>query len=178
MDTVLKTILDYATKVHAGQTRKYTPDPYISHPIRVMETCRQYTHNTAVCAAALLHDVLEDTPVTERDLLGFLHAVMPRDIAEETLGYVVELTDVYTKRGYPQYNRRTRKGMELKRLTRISPNAQTIKYADIIDNASEIVMHDPDFSEVLLGEYRQLLEHLVRGNSKLHARAIKAVGGG
>src|SRR5690606_23122807 len=96
-------------KAHGEQLRKYTPDRYIVHPIRVMLICQEYTDDIAMLSAALLHDVLEDTPVQKDELKGFLMTVMSPEQAITTLKYVVELTDVFTKKDYPALNRRKRK---------------------------------------------------------------------
>lgn len=40
---IINKIIEFADKAHGDQTRKYTADKYIVHPIRVMETCKQYT---------------------------------------------------------------------------------------------------------------------------------------
>ncbi len=66
MDKVLEKVKEFADNAHGDQMRKYTPDRYIVHPIRVMEICREYDSRLPVLAAALLHDVLEDTKVTEQ----------------------------------------------------------------------------------------------------------------
>ncbi len=171
MDKILQAIRDFADQAHGSQTRKYSPDRYIVHPVRVMETCREYTSDTAILAAALLHDVLEDTAVSQKELFHFLETVMDRNLAHRTLAYVIELTDVYTKAAYPQWNRRTRKGKELERLVNTSPGSQTIKYADILDNAKDVVEHDPDFAKVFLMEYRTVLRKLDKGEEDLRARA-------
>ncbi|MGN6617321.1 MAG: HD domain-containing protein [Ilyomonas sp.] len=61
MNQVIEKVQDFAGKAHAGQKRKYTPEPYIVHPVRVMQICKEYTSSILVLCAALLHDVLEDT---------------------------------------------------------------------------------------------------------------------
>ena len=73
MGDVIEKVKAFAGEAHAGQIRKYTPEPYIVHPIRVMELCARYTLATPVLSAALLHDVLEDTEVSEKKLHRFLH---------------------------------------------------------------------------------------------------------
>jgi (p)ppGpp synthase/HD superfamily hydrolase len=73
METIISQIIEFADRAHNEQKRKYTPDRYIVHPIRVMETCKKYTSDSAVLAGALLHDVLEDTAVTkEKNKIFFL----------------------------------------------------------------------------------------------------------
>ena len=94
MNEVLERIRDYADKAHGNQQRKYTPERYIVHPVRVMEICRQHTAALPVLAAALLHDVLEDTPVTEGELYQFLTTLMTKEDAGKTTQLVTELTDV------------------------------------------------------------------------------------
>src|SRR5687767_14827648 len=149
-DGVIEAVTRFATIAHGEQKRKYTPEPYIVHPIRVMELCKEYTSDLAILCAALLHDVLEDTPVGKDELLNFLRTVMDEDTARRTLKLVLDLTDVYIKEDYPQYNRRKRKQLERERAALTSADSQTVKYADIIDNCREIVSHDPHFAKVFL----------------------------
>ena len=169
METILNKIRDYADNAHGEQTRKYTPERYIVHPVRVMETVRQYDPRLPMLAAALLHDVIEDTPVTEDEMMAFLLTVMERPDAEQTLELVIEMTDVYVWKKFPQWNRRVRKQKELDRI------AQTIKYADIMDNSMEIAHEDTDFAPRYLKECLAVLEVADKGNSELHKIAIKVV---
>ena len=175
MDNTLLQIQAFADKAHGDQTRRYTPDRYIVHPTRVMEICQQYTNDRAVLAAALLHDVLEDTDVTKDNIEDFLRTVMDLHQAQRTIKLVVELTDIYVKKNFPQWNRRKRKALEAERLGKTSPEAQTIKYADIIDNSAEIATHDPEFGEKFLNECRNLLTKMTKGNAELRQRAIDTV---
>jgi guanosine-3',5'-bis(diphosphate) 3'-pyrophosphohydrolase len=175
MDAVLEQIKDFADRAHDGQQRKYTPERYIVHPVRVMEICREYSQELPVLAAALLHDVLEDTPVSKEQLHQFLASVMNAEDADLTLKLVVELTDVFIKKDYPQWNRKKRKAMETERIAHTSSRSQTVKYADMLDNCREIVEHDPDFGRRFLNECRTLLEAAGQGNAGLRSRAIKAV---
>ncbi len=48
-------------KAHAGQTRKYTGEPYHNHCFAVAELVAQRTEDIDLRIAALLHDTLEDT---------------------------------------------------------------------------------------------------------------------
>ena len=60
---MLNKALNIAYKAHLGQLDK-AGAPYILHPMRVALHCQ--TENEKI--AALLHDVIEDTPVTLEDL--------------------------------------------------------------------------------------------------------------
>lgn len=172
---VLKKIIDFAEKAHGDQMRKYTPDPYIVHPIRVMKTCTHYTGKLPVLAAALLHDVLEDTEYTADELNTFLSTYMIEHERLLTLQLVIELTDVYVRKNYPSLNRFTRKKKELKRLSKISPLAQTIKYADIIDNVRDISNGDPDFAPRYLQECLDIVTALKDGHPELRTQALEAI---
>lgn len=173
--SLLEQVKDFAARAHGEQKRKYCEDPYIVHPIRVMELCREHKGSLPVLAACLLHDVLEDTDTGEEELRAFLHSLLEPAQARKALQWVVELTDVYTHEAYPQLNRDKRKAKETERLRKTSPQAQTIKYADIIDNSKEIVPNDRNFAPRYLKECRTLLEALDKGNPALRKEAIQMV---
>ncbi|HEV7780013.1 MAG TPA: HD domain-containing protein [Chitinophagaceae bacterium] len=175
MDSKLGLVRDFAALAHEGQQRRYTPDPYIVHPVRVMELCAFHGADRCIQYAALLHDVLEDTDVTLEQMQIFLHSVLGTEDAVRTLGLVVELTDVYTKAHYPGWNRQKRRQKEAQRLGRTSAGAQTIKYADIIDNCNGIAKHDPDFGPLFLHECTLVLDRIREGNSALHEQARRTV---
>lgn len=167
MDKILEQIRDFADEAHGSQQRKYSTERYIVHPVRVMKICEEYDNRTEVLAAALLHDVLEDTPITEQELYRFLCDKLNPQQADNTLLLVIELTDVYTKKAYPEWNRKKRKQKETERLSHISPEAQTIKYADIIDNTNEIVVFDRQFAPKFLQECLHILKLAEKGNKSL-----------
>ncbi len=172
---IINKIIEFADNAHGDQTRKYTADKYIVHPIRVMETCKEYTEALPVLATAILHDVLEDTATSEDHILHFLKDIMNENDRNLTIKLVNELTDVYVKKDFPKLNRDTRKRMELERLRKISARAQTIKYADIIDNSKEIPQHDPSFAKRYLKECNDILLALDKGLPKLRKEAINQV---
>jgi (p)ppGpp synthase/HD superfamily hydrolase len=175
MDEILQQVTGFADKAHGAQLRKYTPERYIVHPVRVMEMCRVHHATLPVLAAALLHDVLEDTAVSQQQMAAFLLTVMEEGEAKRTIELVVELTDVYTKKKYSRWNRRKRKEKEARRIEQTSGDSQTVKYADIIDNCREIAVHDPEFATVFLNECRMLLKRMPRGNPGLYRQAIETV---
>lgn len=70
---LIRTAMQIACRAHAGQTDK-AGYPYIHHPLHLAE---QMTEEYAVCAA-LLHDVMEDTDVSEQELAQ----VMPPEVME------------------------------------------------------------------------------------------------
>lgn len=67
MQELLEKSIIFATEKHIGQVDK-SGQPYILHPLRVMNNCP----NIEAKIVAVLHDVLEDTNTTKEDLLEFL----------------------------------------------------------------------------------------------------------
>jgi GTP pyrophosphokinase/guanosine-3',5'-bis(diphosphate) 3'-pyrophosphohydrolase len=59
----------YAMRMHGSQTRA-SGDPYFAHPIEVAGILTEYRLDTASIVTALLHDVIEDTPVSREDIEG------------------------------------------------------------------------------------------------------------
>ena len=57
----------YAWGAHKGQTRK-SGEPYILHPVAVALICATQYMDTTTVIATLLHDVVEDTPISVEDI--------------------------------------------------------------------------------------------------------------
>lgn len=57
-----------AKQAHEGQKR-HTGEPYITHPLAVALILTQMRMDPATIAAAILHDVIEDTPIEKSDLI-------------------------------------------------------------------------------------------------------------
>lgn len=175
MDGILQKVTEFARKAHGGQQRKFADEPYINHPVRVMEICRSYNPPIEVLVAALLHDVLEDTAVTREKIKEFLFPLLNEEKTIRTVMLVEELTDIYTKKDYPGWNRKKRKAKEAERLKKASPEAQTIKYADIIDNSMDIHNSKDDFAIQFLRECKLLLMAMTKGDELLRRRAVETV---
>lgn len=54
----------FALERHGGTVRKGTDIPYITHPMEAAAIVASMTTDREVLAAAVLHDVVEDTPTT------------------------------------------------------------------------------------------------------------------
>lgn len=57
----------YSARVHEGQVR-LSGEPYLSHPLEVAQILADMRMDVESIAAALLHDVIEDTPATKEDI--------------------------------------------------------------------------------------------------------------
>lgn len=163
----LKEALEFARQAHGEQKRKYTNEPYIEHPKRVAEIVKGVKHTEAMICAAYLHDVVEDTPVT--------HQEIEQRFGREVAHLVHELTDEYMKEAYPGLNRKARKKREVERQAKMSPQAKTIKLADVIDNTRDIIKNDKDFAVKYIPEMEALVEALQGGDFKLLMQACYEV---
>ena len=144
--------LVFAAKAHEGQFRKYTNEPYITHSMAVAEMLLEHgVEDPEMHAAALLHDTVEDTAVTQEEI-------------DEKFGTKVSLL-VYgmTKLELPGVNRAKRKEIEALRLSKASRKVQVIKYADLLHNMKSIVEHDPKFAKVFVREARVLHNVMEKG---------------
>jgi (p)ppGpp synthase/HD superfamily hydrolase len=163
---MLDEVLKFATKAHGSQKRKYTGEPYIVHPIAVSEIVKTVPHTDEMVAAALLHDVVEDTPVTIKEI-------------ETKFGTkVAELVGWLTDTSRPEDgNRKTRKSIDRLHSAEAPAEAQTIKLADLIHNTESIERYDPSFYKVYRQEKIALLEVLTKGDITLRKIAQQQVGG-
>lgn len=140
--TPLERAIQIAVNAHAGQTDK-AGQPYILHPLRLM--CRVRTDEERM--AAVLHDVMEDTPVTAEDLAA---AGIP--------GRVIAALHCLTKREGESYE---------DFITRIEPDpiARCVKLADLEDNMD--VRRLPEVTE----KDRQRLDRYARAWRRLRTGA-------
>lgn len=157
--------LTVAYLVHAGQRRKYTGEPYITHPIAVAGILKDCgIVDPEVIAAAILHDTIEDTSIRYADI----YTALGKRVAD----LVLEVTDV----SKPEHgNRSVRKAIDRKHIAAASVDGKNIKLADLIHNTASIVQYDPKFAKTYLVEKRFLLEVLTDGNSELFRRAQQQI---
>lgn len=65
---MIKEAVEFAVEAHRGAVRKGTQVPYIVHPLEAAVIVGSMTGDEELIAAAVLHDVLEDTDATEEEL--------------------------------------------------------------------------------------------------------------
>lgn len=152
-----------AIKAHGTQRRKYTGEPYVVHPIAVSEIVETVDHTPEMIAAALLHDVVEDTAITLREIRDQFGPV----VAE----YVHYCTNVSEKK---DGNRTFRKKMDADHFALGPAESQTIKIADLISNAESIVLHDQKFFHTAFKhEKKYMLSVLTKADPILREAAEK-----
>jgi len=140
----LEAAIEIAVRAHRGQVDK-AGEPYILHPLRVMFRVREQGHRVEVQAAAVLHDVVEDTHIT-------LDEVAALDPA------VAVLVDAVTRRPTEPY-------LDFIRRAASNPEARAIKLADVSDNRSRLDRLRPVEAESLAKRYERALE-ILRGEER------------
>eukprot|EP01028_Stygiella_incarcerata_P009923 TRINITY_DN4914_c0_g1_i1.p1 TRINITY_DN4914_c0_g1~~TRINITY_DN4914_c0_g1_i1.p1 ORF type:complete len:232 (+),score=71.39 TRINITY_DN4914_c0_g1_i1:72-698(+) len=117
--------LDFAKEVHAKQKRK-DGSPYVNHPIRVCEKVAMWDKDESLLIAALLHDVLEDTDASEKEIQV--------RYGLDVLSYVLEVTNdpeeirILGKTDY----------LKTKMSVTMSDKALLLKLCDRWDNISDL----------------------------------------
>lgn len=106
-----------ATKMHTGQVRKYSGEPYITHPLAVASVFE----NEDAKIVAVLHDTLEDTTLTVRDL------VLVHHLDDKLIDAIVAITHL---KGQPY--------LEYLFQVRRNEIAKKVKLADIRHNMSDL----------------------------------------
>lgn len=122
----------FAARKHSEQRRKdASASPYINHPIALAKILAEEGGVTdpRVIAAALLHDTIEDTETTLRELRG--------EFGDLIAGIVAEVSD--TK----WLGSTTRKKLQITKAPRASKGAKLVKLADKIANVRDMLARPP-----------------------------------
>ena len=124
--------LAFAAHKHRDQRRKDAEaSPYINHPIALANVLVKEgrVDEIDVLCAALLHDTVEDTATTPKELR---RAFGPRIAA-----IVAEVTDD------KNLSKARRKWLQVRRASRISREAKLVKLADKICNVRDVAKRPP-----------------------------------
>lgn len=132
-----------AVKAHAGQMRK-DGTPYVTHPIAVAGILSEMKMDVETIATALLHDALEDNPITKAEM-------------EEQVGPVITgLVDGVTKIGKLKFRSKEELQAEnfRKMMLAMSQDLRVIlvKLADRLHNMRTLEGHRPDKQRTIAQE--------------------------
>ena len=135
----------YAATLHAGDLRKGTTIPYLSHLMGVASIVQQYGGDEDQVIAALLHDAIEDHPrggETRQEIgAGFGARVMTM---------VEACTDSDTEQKPEWFERKER---YLKHLHEAPPEAMLISLADKVHNARAILADHRQIGEEIWARF-------------------------
>ena len=127
MDTsLLDRAILFAVQAHAGTPRRGKGFPYIVHPMETLAIVATMTDDQELLAAAVLHDVVEDTDITLDELRS--------QFGER----VADLVDTESDRFGEGKDWRTRKEESLKRLREASRDGKIVAMGDKLSNMRAI----------------------------------------
>jgi len=155
--------LAFSAKKHRDQRRKDpAASPYINHPIALAEvlSCEADIIDAETLCGALLHDTVEDTETTQKEL----EQVFGKRISQ----IVIEVTDDF------RLPKAERKRLQIEHAAHISEQAKLVKLADKICNLRDVVDCPPtEWSLQRRREYfdwaKQVIDQLRGANKKLEA---------
>lgn len=147
----LNEVLQFATQKHMGQKRDDGRD-YIIHPMRVAKIVDKYkgqysSNREILLAAALLHDTLEDTDTSYKELR--------EKFGEVVASLVVELT---TAKYSCQYIGKAQYLAE--KMQMMTNYALTIKLADRLDNVSDLANTSEQKKQRTINDTYYILSYL------------------
>jgi len=160
----------FAAVQHADQRRKgLAGEPYINHLIEVADLVASSlteAADTNLIIAALLHDVVEDTPTTNQEVA--------ERFGPDVAALVAEVTD---DKSLPKAER---KRLQIETAPKKSKRAQSIKVADKISNLRAILHSPPtDWDQERKKEYfdwaKKVVDGLTAPNAVLKAEFGKTL---
>lgn len=135
---ILNRAIIFATEAHAGQVRKGTTLPYIVHPMEAMSIVATMTDDPEMLAAAVLHDVVEDTTVTTEDVR--------REFGDRVAALVTADTNTKKDKGDTWHNR---KQAAIGRLSAASYDEKIVALGDKLSNLRAITIDHEKHGEAL-----------------------------
>jgi (p)ppGpp synthase/HD superfamily hydrolase len=143
---LIREALETARRAHAGQTRNGSGGmPYVRHPVAVAELLAEDGFGEATLAAALLHDVVEDSDATVDEIEG----IFGRDVSR----LVAAMTDQASIEPYQR-----RKAEHRRRVEEAGGEALAIYAADKFSNARTLRRTYADQGEAVAAEFNVPLE--------------------
>ncbi|MGP4076735.1 HD domain-containing protein [Halobacillus sp. K22] len=121
---MIKEARNFAAEAHKGQKRKNSNTDYIVHPERVAESLLKAGFSTEVVCAGYLHDVVEDTSYTLKD------------IEKEFGGEVKALVDAHTENKSKSWQER--KSHTIQSVREGSLELKALIVADKLDNLQSL----------------------------------------
>jgi guanosine-3',5'-bis(diphosphate) 3'-pyrophosphohydrolase len=162
--------LEFAARRHKNQFRKGEDKaPFINHPIQVANLLANDVDekDPVLLAAAVLHDVIEDTvgtPGEKQDLIKEIREIF----GESVLSLIMEVTDDNS------LEKAERKRLQIEEASFKSLNAKKLKIADKILNIRDMAVYPPvGWHPDRIIEYFDWAERVVAGLRGVNFRLEK-----
>ena len=167
----MATIIDFAERFgsikHKGQIRKFSKEPYFSHPKRVADIVKKFKKSHRLddlITAALLHDTIEDTNTDIKDLVklfGGLVASLVKELSSDK--------KEIEKIGKTKYLSN--------KMINMSNWGLVLKLADRLDNVSDLKTASPEFRKKMIKSTNQIISDLEKHRelTSTQKRIIKSI---
>ncbi|MFB3814744.1 MAG: bifunctional (p)ppGpp synthetase/guanosine-3',5'-bis(diphosphate) 3'-pyrophosphohydrolase [Terriglobales bacterium] len=145
--SVVEKAYEFAVKQHAGQTRA-SGAPYVTHPVEVAHVVAELRLDSLAVAAALLHDVVEDTGVTTEQI--------EKQFGEQ-IAHIVEGVTKISKIDFASREERQAENVRKMVLAMVDDiRVVLIKLADRLHNMRTLEYLDPAKQEKIARETREI----------------------
>lgn len=131
--SLLDKAIVFATKAHKGVERNGKGFPYVVHVLEAMSIVATLTNDQELLAAAVLHDIIEDTKYTVEDLR--------KEFGDRVAKIVNSETDLEVKDVSKEFSWKERKEFAIKRLKYASLDSKIVAMGDKLSNMRAIY-HD------------------------------------
>ena len=146
---VVRDAHDLLVEKHAGQRQKVNGHPYVEHPVAVATDVSEAGFEPEMVAAALLHDIVEDSDVTVEDV---------SERFGDKVGTLVDaMTDTSEVKPYER-----RKALHRERVVAAGPEAAAIFAADKLNNVRALRSAYAEDGEAVESRFVQPLDTKLR----------------
>ena len=158
-----------SSRVHKGQVRDGTNEPYISHPLAVSQILIDYGRPRVEVIAGILHDTIED--IKGDSARSALIEEILKDFGFEVLQLVKGVTKISKKE---DGNRRDRVKIDIYHYVMASAGSHNVKIADVMHNLSDVATLDQGFARKYIREKDWLISEFEK-NGKADAEMLRDV---
>ncbi len=146
MDTTfLDKALHFAIDAHSGVERRGKGYPYIVHPMEAVSIVATITKDQELLAAAALHDVVEDTEITEDDIR--------KEFGDRVAELVASESDLVIEGKSESESWKERKEYAIKRLKNLSKDGKIVAIGDKLSNARAMLYDYEQMGEELWNKF-------------------------
>lgn len=145
--TTVERAIQYAVFAHTGTKRKGKERPYILHPIEALTIAAGLTEDEDVLAAAVLHDVVEDTNLKSEDI--------EREFGPRVRALVMAESEDKMKELSAASSWKKRKQATINHLAGLDRNAKIICLGDKLANIREMARDYRMIGDALWDRFNQ-----------------------
>lgn len=143
---------ELAQKLHKGQRRKGEDKiPYIVHPMKVATILIKFKQPDYVVAAGFLHDLIEDTDYTLKELM------------EDFNKDVVRLVSIATELDHHKYGWKERKNHMIKKVKNAKKDEKILVCADKLANVTDMIY---DYKRIKGELWTQFIDHFPKDKDR------------